>query len=120
MGRITGALYLAPAVSYDILRSEFGRVLGARVDFIYSRALYQQQTYSSEPNLGAEIDLSIYYRTEEGPQFTDGFFTAFQFGVLFPLSGLKYLTVDGISEPGTEGLGTRNALNMRLILGIQF
>jgi uncharacterized protein (TIGR04551 family) len=120
MGRISGAYYLAPAISYDILRSEFGRVLGARLDFIYSRALYEQQTYSSEPNLGAELDVSIYYRTENGPQFTDGFFTAFQFGVLFPLKGLKYLTVDGIPEPGTEGLGTRNALNMRLILGIQF
>lgn len=120
LGRIAGAYYLAPAFSYDILRSDFGRVLGARLDFIYSRALYQQQTYSSEPNLGAEIDLSIYYRTENGPKFTDGFFAAFEFGVLFPLNGLKYLTVDGISEPGTEGLGIRKPLAMRLILGIQF
>lgn len=120
MGRIAGAYYLAPGIGYDILRSDFGRVLGARVDFIYSRALYQQQTYSSEPNLGAEIDVSIYYRTENGPQFTDGFFTAFQFGALFPLNGLKYLTVDGIREPGTEGLGIRRALTLRLILGIQF
>ncbi len=120
MGRISGAYYLAPAISYDILRSDFGRVLGARLDFIYSRALYQQQTYSSEPNLGAELDISIYYRTENGPQFTDGFFAAFQFGVLFPLAGLKYLSVDGIREPGTEGLGTRTPLTMRLVLGIQF
>lgn len=120
LGRIAGAYYLAPAISYDILRSEFGRVLGARVDFIYSRAMYQQQTYSSEPNLGAEIDVSIYYRTENGPQFTDGFFAAFQFGALFPLNGLRYLTVDGIREPGTEGLGIRRALTLRLLLGIQF
>ncbi len=120
LGRIAGAYYLAPAVSYDILRSDFGRVLGARVDFIYSRAMYQQQTYSSEPNLGAEIDVSVYYRTENGPQFTDGFFTAFQFGALFPLNGLKYLTVDGIREPGTEGRSIRRALTMRLILGIEY
>ncbi|MBW1875909.1 MAG: hypothetical protein JRI98_11155, partial [Deltaproteobacteria bacterium] len=117
---IAGAYYLAPAISYDIIRSDFGRVLGARFDFIYSRAMYQQQAYSSEPNLGAELDLAIYYRTENGPSFTDGFFASFQFGILFPLKGLKYLEVDGIREPGTEGLGTSRALTMRLILGIQF
>ena len=43
--------------------------------------MYEQQTYSSDPNLGAEIDLSVYYRTENGPQFTDGFFVAGQFGI---------------------------------------
>jgi uncharacterized protein (TIGR04551 family) len=120
MGRIDGAYYLAPSVSYDIIRSDFGRVLGARLDFIYSRAMYQQQAYASQPNLGAEIDLSIYYRTEDGPSFKDGFYAAAQFGVLFPLNGLKYLEVDGIPEPGTEGLGVSRALTMRLILGIQY
>jgi len=121
MGRIAGAYYLAPSISYDLIRSDFGRVLGARLDFIYSRAMYQQQTYSSEPNLGAEIDVSIYYRTEDGPRFTDGFFAATQFGVLFPLAGLKYLQVDGVSEPGTaDALSIRRAMNMRLVLGIEF
>jgi len=120
MGRIDGAYYLAPAISYDIIRTDFGRVLGARFDFIYSRAMYQQQTYSSQPNLGAEIDLAIYYRTEDGPKFTDGFFASFQFGILFPLNGLAYLEVDGIREPGTEGLGISRAMTLRLILGIEF
>ena len=120
LGAIAGAYYLAPAVSYDIIRSDFGRVFGARLDFIYSRAMYQQQTYSSQANLGAEIDVSVYYRTENGPQFTDGFFVAAQFGVLFPLNGLKFLEVNGIGEPGTEGLEIRRALALRLILGIQF
>jgi uncharacterized protein (TIGR04551 family) len=120
LGAIAGAYYLAPAISYDIIRSDFGRVFAARLDFIYSRAMYQQQTYSSQPNLGAEIDISVYYRTENGPQFTDGFFVAGQFGVLFPLNGLKFLEVNGIREPGTEGLEIRRALALRLILGIQF
>lgn len=119
-GRVTGAYYLAPGMSYDIIRSDFGRVLGARFDFIYSRAMYQQQTYSSEPNLGAEIDLSIYYRTENGPSFTDGFFTSFQFGALFPLNGLRYLEVNGIREPGAGDASIKRALTMRLILGIEF
>ena len=120
MGSIAGAYYLAPAVSYDIIRSDFGRVLGARFDFIYSRAMYEQQAYASEPNLGAELDLAIYYRTENGPKFTDGFFASAQFGVLFPLNGLRYLEVNGIREPGTEGLSISRAMTLRLILGIQF
>ncbi|MBT8470586.1 MAG: TIGR04551 family protein [Deltaproteobacteria bacterium] len=120
MGRIGGAYYLAPAISYDIIRTDFGRVVGARLDFIYSRAMYQQQTYSSEPNLGAEIDIAIYYRTEDGPKFTDGFFAAAEFGILFPLNGLRYLEVDGVREPGTEGLDISRALTLRLILGIEF
>ncbi len=121
LGRIAGAWYLAPAISYDILRSEFGRVLGARLDFIYSRAIFEQQTYSSEPNLGAEIDVSIYYRTESGPSFTDGFFAAFQFGVLFPLNGLRYLEVEGVREPlPTDVSGLRRAIALRLLLGISF
>jgi uncharacterized protein (TIGR04551 family) len=121
LGRVAGAYYLAPAISYDIIRSDFGRVLGARLDFIYSRAMYQQQTYSSEPNLGAEIDVSIYYRTEDGPKITDGFFAAFQFGILFPLNGLRYLEVDGVREPLSFEVGTiRRAMALRLILGIEF
>jgi uncharacterized protein (TIGR04551 family) len=119
-GRIAGAYYLAPGMNYDIIRSDFGRVLGARFDFIYSRAMYQQQTYASEPNLGAEIDVSIYYRTENGPSFTDGFFASFQFGALFPLNGLRYLEVNGIREPGAGDASIKRALNLRLILGIEF
>ncbi len=122
LGAVNGAWYLAPAVSYDILRSDFGRVLGARFDLIYSRAIYEQQTYSSEPNLGLELDLSVYYRTESGPSFTDGFFAAFQFGVLFPLNGLRYLEVDNEREPlpAAEVGGLRRAIALRLLLGISF
>ena len=119
LGAVSGAYYLAPAISYDIIRSDFGRVFSARLDFIYSRAMYEQQTYSSNPNLGAELDVSVYYRTENGPQFTDGFFVAGQFGVLFPLNGLDYLTVDGVQEPDAQG-SLRRALTMRLIMGIQY
>ena len=120
LGRVAGAYYFAPAISYDLIHTDFGRVFGAKLDFIYSRAMFEQQTYSSQPNLGAELDLSLYYRTENGPSATDGFYAAFQYAVLFPLNGLKYLGVDGIREPGTEGLSVGNAQVWRLILGIQF
>ena len=82
--------------------------------------MYEQQTYSSEPNLGAELDISIYYRTEDGPSFKDGFFAAFQYGVLFPLNGLRFLEVNGIREPEAEGLDIAVAQTWRLILGIQY
>ena len=52
--------------------------------------------------------------------FTDGFFVAGQFGVLFPLNGLKYLEVDGVTEPGAGTGGIRRALTMRLVMGIEF
>jgi len=39
---------------------------------------------------------------------------------LFPLNGLRYLEVNGIREPGTEGLEIKRAMTLRLILGIQF
>lgn len=121
LGRISGAYYFAPAISYDIIRTDFGRVFGARMDFIYSRAMFEQQTYSSRPNLGAELDLSLYYRTEDGPSFKDGFYAAFQYGVLFPLNGLKYLEIDGVREPGApEDVSVKNAQTWRLLLGIEF
>ncbi len=50
----------------------------------------------------------------------DGFFASAQFGILFPLNGLRYLEVDGVREPGTEGLGISRAMTLRLILGIEF
>jgi hypothetical protein len=81
--------------------------------------MYQQQSYSSQPNLGAELDISVYYRTENGPKVTDGFFVAGQFGILFPLNGLRYLEVDGVTEPGAMG-NIRRALTMRLVMGIEF
>ncbi|MGB5809500.1 MAG: TIGR04551 family protein [Polyangiales bacterium] len=69
LGRVSGAYYFAPAFSYDLIRTDFGRVFGARLDFIYSRAMFEQQSYASEPTLGAELDLSLYYRPENGPNF---------------------------------------------------
>ncbi len=120
LGRISGAYYLAPAISYDLIRTDFGRIFGAKVDFIYSRAMYEQQTYSSQPNLGAEIDVSVYYRTEDGPSLKDGFYAAFQYGALFPLNGLRALEVNGIGEPGSETFNVGTAQVWRIILGIQY
>ena len=75
----------------------------------------------AEWRIVGDIQVRRWQQTEDGPSFKDGFYAAFQFGVLFPLKGLKYLQVNGINEPGTEGAGSiRRALALRLILGIQF
>ena len=116
MQRVAGAWYLRPGISYDIIRSPFGRLFGAGVDVVYSRAAQEVQSYGSDPNLGLEIDFSVYYRSEDGPDPMDGFFMSFQYGVLFPFAGLGY--VGGTAPADFNGL--KNAQTLRLILGVDF
>ncbi|MFK8002063.1 MAG: TIGR04551 family protein [Polyangiales bacterium] len=114
MERVSGAWYLRPGVSYDLIKSPFGRLFGASVDFVYSRAAQEVQTYGSNPNLGFEIDLSLYYRSEDGPEIFDGFYGMFQYGVLFPLAGLGY------SPSVANAPDISTAQSLRLVLGVQY
>lgn len=119
MGRVAGAWYLRPGVSYDIIRNPFGQLLGVGVDMIYSRAAQETQTYGADPNLGLELDFSIYYRSEDGPELIDGFYAQFNYGVFFPFAGLKYPTYQGLSG-APAGFKAKNAQTLRLILGVNF
>lgn len=114
MGRVAGAWYLRPGASYDIIRSPFGQLFGLGVDVIYSRAAEEVQAYGADPNLGIEIDASLYYRSEDGPDLFDGFYAQFNYGVLFPFRGL------GSAPNVTEPVSLKNAQVLRLILGVQF
>jgi len=120
MRQISGAYYFRPGVSYDFIRGEFGQLLGGRVDLVYSRASSPVQTWGNSADLGVEIDASIYYRSEDGPELLDGFYAMAQFGLLFPMQGLGYLS----TPTSTEILGgnpeLKNAQMLRLILGVQF
>ena len=113
LGNVGGVYYLRPGLSYDLVRTAFGQRLGARVDVIYSRANRSSQIreYGSRDanSLGLELDASVYYRSEDGPGLTDGFYAAFQYGILFPLAGLK-----------ESGLNVRNAQTLRLVLGVEY
>ncbi|MEZ4326456.1 MAG: TIGR04551 family protein [Polyangiales bacterium] len=113
LGNIGGVYYLRPGLSYDLVRTAFGQRVGARVDVIYSRANRTSQIREygdrNNNNLGLELDASVYYRSEDGPGLTDGFYAAFQYGILFPLAGLK-----------ESGLGVGNAQTLRLILGVEY
>jgi uncharacterized protein (TIGR04551 family) len=114
MRRVAGGYYFKPGVSYDFIHDPYGQQAGARVDVIYSRAVAAKQTWGNDGNLGLELDLSLYYRSEDGPDILDGFYTTIQWGILFPFQGLKY--VDAIMAPS----GKTNAMILRGVMGIAF
>jgi len=116
MQRVAGAWYLKPGLAYDIIKNPFGQIFGVRADAIYSRAAQEVQTYGADPNLGLELNFSLYYRSEDGPDLMDGFYASFQYGVLFPFAGLKFPVGDG--RRGVIDVG--NAQALRLILGVQY
>ena len=115
MRRVAGAYYFKPGLGYDFIHDPYGQVAGGRFDVIYSRAASAKQTYSqSSANLGLELDVSLYYRSEDGPDVLDGFYGLVQWGVLFPFAGLDY-------DPDLAGAPSKkNAMIFRGVAGIQF
>lgn len=114
MRQVGGAYYIRPGLSYDFIRNSFGQLLGARADVIWSRASVPIQSWGNRDDLGVEIDVSLYYRSEDGPDLLDGFYAQAQWGILFPLEGLGFL-------PGVNtDVGLGNAQTFRLLLGVQY
>lgn len=111
MGAVTGAYYFKPGVGYDFIKNDYGELLGARLDIIWSRASRFVQTWGNNENLGVELDVSLYFRSEDGPELTDGFFAMAQYGVLFPMQGLGY---------NYEDTSLDAAQTLRLMLGVIF
>jgi uncharacterized protein (TIGR04551 family) len=111
MEQVTGAYYIKPGISYDFIRSEYGQLLGARLDGIWSRATSFVQTWGNDPDLAIEIDISLYYRTEDGPEIEDGFYAKLQYGALFPMRGLSFRHEDTDLEV---------AQTLRLQLGVVY
>lgn len=111
MRQITGAMYVKPGISYDFVKDSFGQLFGARVDLVYSRASSPIQTWGNDPNLGVEIDATVYWRSADGPNQNDGYHAMLQYGVLFPMRGLAYVN---------SGEGLANAQTLRLVLGVMF
>jgi uncharacterized protein (TIGR04551 family) len=116
MRRVAGAYYFKPGISYDFVRDPYGQLAGARIDAIYSRAMSAQQTWGRSANLGLELDVSLYYRSEDGPDLWDGFYTTVQWGILFPFKGLGYPG----SYPAEAKHGNANAMIFRAVMGIAF
>jgi uncharacterized protein (TIGR04551 family) len=114
MRRVAGAYYFKPGVSYDFIRDPYGQQAGGRFDVIYSRASSPKQAWGQSGNLGLELDVSLYYRSEDGPDILDGFYGLVQWGVLFPFKGLGYDS-DIANTPKSQ-----NAMIFRGMAGIQF
>jgi uncharacterized protein (TIGR04551 family) len=109
--QVTGAYYFRPGISYDFVRGSFGQLFGARLDFIWSRASSFVQTWGNDEDLGIELDASLYWRSDDGPDLEDGYHARLHYGVLFPMRGLGYYHED-------TDLDT--AQTVRLVLGVVF
>jgi uncharacterized protein (TIGR04551 family) len=85
---VSSAYYFRPNISYDFINSSLGQLFGARLDIVYSRAMFPVQTRGNSADLGVEFDLELYYRSEDGPSLLDGFQAGLRYGILIPLGGL--------------------------------
>jgi uncharacterized protein (TIGR04551 family) len=112
LGGVTDSFYLKPRAKYRITHG-----FEAYAALIYSRAIFAESTpgfgadlNAADPNLGVEINAGVRYETE------DGFFGQVQYGILFPLGGLRKQTVSG------SGLAITldNAQALRAVIGIKF
>jgi uncharacterized protein (TIGR04551 family) len=120
MTQIQGAYYFRPSADYDFIRHADGEKLGGGAAVIWSRASEFVQTPGHESDLGVELDGQIYYQSKDGslnddPTKIGGFYSMLQYGVLFPLAGLNYLTI-----PSGQTAGLSVAQTVRLFLGVVF
>ncbi|MCU0684366.1 MAG: TIGR04551 family protein [Polyangiaceae bacterium] len=126
LSRVQGAYYLRPSVEYDFARNVNGQKFGGGAAFIWSRASQAIQTPGRQPDLGIELDLTLYYQAKDGSlndnhNRTGGFYTFLQYGVLFPLGGFSYLSQqrDNAAELGAR-LDTGSAQTLRWYMGVLF
>ena len=110
MRQVTGAYYFRPGLSYDFVRDSFGQLFGARLDVIWSRAAAPAQTPGNATDLGIELNGSIYWRSEDGPDLFDGYHASFTYGVLFPFDGLHQ----------ADGAEADTGQTLRLLLGVVY
>lgn len=124
LGRVQGAYYFRPSVEYDFVRNPNGQKFGGGATIIWSRASQFIQTPGNKRDLGVELNLQLYYQAKDGslnddPNKMGGFYSALQYGVLFPLGGLEYLPKeqDPARNPNWD---LSSAQVVRLILGVLF
>jgi hypothetical protein len=87
------------------------------------------QTPGHASDLGVELNFQLYYQSKDGalnddPDKMGGFFTALQYGVLFPLAGFNLLPGELQDAKAAAGVGatfdTQTAQTLRWYLGILF
>jgi uncharacterized protein (TIGR04551 family) len=124
LSRVQGTYYVKPSVQYDFIRQPAGMKLGGRADAIWTRASQFMQTPGHQPDLGIELNATAYYQAKDGflndtPDVLGGFFAMLQYGVLFPLGGLGYLSEQQTSSGGAMP-ALQTAQNVRLFLGVAY
>jgi uncharacterized protein (TIGR04551 family) len=125
--RIQGTYYFRPSVEYDFMRDQRGQKLGGGVAAIWTRADEFMQTPGHERDLGVELNASLYFQSKDGalnddPNQMGGFYSLLQYGVLFPMGGLGYLSEEArnISEQLQVVPDLSSAQTLRLYLGVLF
>ena len=79
-----------------------------------------EKPFGRDLDSAVELNASLYSRSEDGPELLDGFHAMVQYGVLFPLQGLGYLSQGGSSEITGGNPGLKTAQTLRVILGVVF
>lgn len=89
VGLVTGAWVFRPGIQYNLTES-----FGARLDIVYSRAIFPNNTPSASRgpdrsgNLGLEGDLKVFYNSE------DGFHAWLVYALFIPFAGLDRQILD--------------------------
>ena len=81
IGGVTNSFYMKPWIAYDFLAGDED-ALGMQLSTMYARAVEADGTPGQSPNLGVEIDFSLFF----GQKNT--FHMALDWGTLIPMRGL--------------------------------
>ncbi|NUP05672.1 MAG: TIGR04551 family protein [Polyangiaceae bacterium] len=124
--RVQGVYYLRPSVEYDFTRDLDGQRIGGGAALIWSRASQFVQAPGNSPDLGLELNFKLYYQAKDGSLNDDldklgGFYTQLEYGVMFPLGGLGYLTdQEQEAEDINNPIDLSTAQTVRWYLGILY
>ncbi|WP_437707882.1 TIGR04551 family protein [Sorangium sp. So ce448] len=121
LSRVQGAYYFRPGVDWDFARDKNGQRAGLGAAAIWSRASEFLQAPGNSRDLGIELNAQLYFQSKDGtlnddPDKMGGFYTAVQYGVLFPLGGLGQLR----GEDTVQKIDLETAQTVRWYLGILF
>ncbi|HEX4336976.1 MAG TPA: TIGR04551 family protein [Polyangiaceae bacterium] len=122
LGRVQGTYYFNPSVEYDFMRKASGQRLGGGASVVWTRASEFVQTPGHASDLGIELDGKLYFQSKDGslndqPGKMGGFYAMLEYGVLFPLAGLGYQSV----EKARNNVGDTSAAQiLRMYLGVMF
>lgn len=105
LGTVTDAFYVKPHIGYNLTEN-----LGARLDVIYSQALFASSTPGLQNPLGLEFDVTGFYGTD------DGFYLMTQYGFLLPFGGFSHFA----SDVAEQFVTPQFAQTFQVFGGVQF